>query len=165
MLIIEDGSIVASANSYVTLEEARARALTRGVTLSVDDTVLESQLLIAMDYLESFRNSYKGTKVSSTQALQWPRYNVKIDGFLIEATVIPNELKYAQIQLAIEQANGVELLPNSTEAFIKREKVGPIETHYSEKFGSVAIPFMSAVSALLDPLLRFEGTFIKTIRA
>ena len=48
-LVIEDGSRVAGANSYVTLAEARAFASARGVTLSAVDATLEPFVIKAFD--------------------------------------------------------------------------------------------------------------------
>jgi len=78
--IIEDGTIVTNANSYVTLAEIKAYATARNITLGTDP-VIESQSVLAVDYLESKRTQYQGSKVSELQELQFPRYNVKIDGF------------------------------------------------------------------------------------
>lgn len=63
-LVIEDGSIVTGANSYISVEEARTYASCRGVSLSEDDSVVEVQLIKANDYLQSLRCSYKGCKTN-----------------------------------------------------------------------------------------------------
>ena len=152
-LIIENGSIVPNANSYVTLLEARDFATSRGETLPTDDAVLEALLLKATDYLETKRKDYQASKTDPlNQNLQWPRFEVYIDGSAIPGDFIPKELKQAQIQLAIEQNNGVELLKVVDNSFVKFEKVGPIETEYSEKLsynGNSSIP---SVETLLEPL-------------
>jgi hypothetical protein len=162
-LIIEDGSLVANANSYVTVEEARTYAAARGVTLSAVDAEVEQLLIPAMDYLEAQRDRYQGTKVSATQSLQWPRYPVYIDGFLFASDEIPNDLKNAECQLAIEKQNGVDLLPTSEGRAIIKEVVGPLETEYSESVGSDS-PTMRAVDNLLQPLYNSGGGGLRTIR-
>ena len=55
-LIVETGSIVSGANTYVDLADVRAFASARGITVSTDDTTLEQQIIKAMDYVESKRN-------------------------------------------------------------------------------------------------------------
>ena len=75
-IIVEDGSVVAGANSYVTEAELTTYAADRGITLTAATDVL---LIKAMDYIESL--SFIGTKFSEGQSLQWPRSNVYIDGF------------------------------------------------------------------------------------
>lgn len=165
-IIIEDGSIVAGANSYASLAEARAYATARGKTLPADDTALSALLITSVDYLEAQRARYQGSKVSAEQWLQFPREGVYIDGVPLEATAIPAILKQAQIRLAIEVNSGVDLMPTRSGPFIKKEEVGPIVTEYSEKVGVSVEPEMTAVEALLAPLFgpRSVGMFLTTIR-
>jgi len=162
--IIEDGTIVTNANSYVTLAEIKAYATARNITLGTDP-VIESQSVLAVDYLESKRTQYQGSKVSELQELQFPRYNVKIDGFDIAETAIPNNLKKAQCQLIVEQANGGVLMPTQLEAAVKKEVVGPIETEYAVSVGAINQPVFSAVDALLEPLFNTSSGFsLTTVR-
>lgn len=165
-LVIEDGTLVASANSYVTVAQARAYASARGVTLSTIDATVEQNLIAAMDYLEAQRAKFQGSKVSATQSLQWPRNDVLIDCNEVASTVIPNELKNVQIQLAIEVSKGVDLMPTRQGAFVKLEKVGPIETQYSERIGTGLTPDMTAVDALLAPLFKacVQGFALSSVR-
>lgn len=165
-LVIENGSIVADANSYVTVAEARSYATARGKTLPADDTALNALLISAMDYLEAQRARYQGYKVSALQTLQFPRYGVQIDGIDLEATAIPSILKQAQIRLAMEANDGVDLQPTRSGGFVKKEIVGPIETEYSEKVGVSIEPELTAVEALLAPLFGSSnvGIFLKTVR-
>lgn len=162
-LIIENGTNVANANSYVALIEARAYATARGKTLPVDDAALESQLIQAMDYLESYRDKYKGSKTSETQSLQWPRCDVWIDAFLFPYNAIPQLLKNAQSQLAIELHNGVSIMPNFTDGLVKREKVDVIEVEYSETSLS-SQPQLTVVNKLLQPLFKNSGFSIYSLR-
>jgi hypothetical protein len=167
-LVVEDGTIVVGANSYVTIETARAYATSRGLSLSAIDSVVEAQLVLAMDYLESLRSKYKGAKtdVVTPQALQWPRSEVVIDGEDFGANSIPQELQDAQCRLAIEQEAGIELFPSQGEEgkFIVREKIGPLSTEYSEKVVGRIQPVLTAVSSLLAPLLKEGGLSLKAIR-
>lgn len=158
-LIIEDGSIVENANSYVTVAEAQAYADARGLTV----TLTEGQLVQAMDYLEAQRSQYQGVKVDPEQSLQFPRNCVYVDTILLDYTKIPNILKQAQMRLAIEVANGIDLFPSRTSGtFVKREKVGPIDTEYSEAIGSSLAPELLGVEALLTPLFNQNGGFTLT---
>lgn len=152
-LIIEDGSIVENANSYVTLTEARDYATARGFTLPTDDAALEALLISAIDYLEGKRAEYQGDKTEPlNQELQWPRTGVKIDCTEIDSDFIPKELKQAQIRLAIEKNSGVDIQPTRSGGFIKKEVAGPLETEYSEKIGVGVEPTITAVDVLLEPL-------------
>lgn len=160
-LIIENGTNVAGANSYATLTEIRAFASARGVTLSAVDATLEVQAIKAMDYLESLRDSYKGTKKYSDQSLQWPRLDVLVDGYELASTSIPTLLKNSQAQLCIEIHNGVDIMPTSTGGSIKREKVDVIEIEYQPSASS--IQKMRAFEGFLSPLLK-SGFAFRTLR-
>lgn len=152
-LIVEDGSIVVNANSYVTITEARAYATARALSLPAADADLEPLLISAMDYLEGKRSQYQGTKTNPlTQALQWPRTVVQIDCVDFPSNAIPKELKDAQCRLACEQASGVDILPTKTGPFITEETVGPLTTKYDAAQGTVTVPDMTAIDALLAPL-------------
>ena len=164
-LTVENGTGVANANSYVDLDDARTFAVARGYAFTDQNKKLEQYLIGAMDYLETFRDRYKGVKTDSTYALQWPRYGVSIDGTAIESNVIPVELVQAQIRLAMALQDGVELMPTSTGSpFVKRRKTGPIETEYSEGIATSGVPIVRTVQALLSPLLE-GGSGIRVLRA
>jgi len=160
-LVVEDGSIVANANCYADLATIKAYATARGIALGTD-TVIEQQVIKAIDYLEGLRNRFQGNKVVSTQCLQFPRQNVWIDGFEILETVIPNELVKAQCQLVCEQANSIDIMPTQSEPAVKKEVIGPIETEYAVATGTITTPVMTAVDALLEPLFKNNSGFTLT---
>ena len=152
-LIIEDGTLVANADSYATLAVARAFATKRNLVPEPTDIALEANLITAMDFIESHRGRFKGVIVAETQALQWPRKEVYINGFLLAQTIIPQELIDAQCQLAVEINNGVVLFRTVTEPFIVDQTVGPIRTKYDEKGGGVNSNSLPYVDIFLDVLL------------
>ncbi len=125
-IIVEDGSIVAGANSYVTEDELSSYAINRGITLSGDADEL---LVRANDYLETLK--FKGDRLTKDQSLQWPRSSVWIDGFSIDDDEIPNDLKTAQLALSLEiDAGNDPLAP--VERSTKKEKVDVIEVEYMD---------------------------------
>lgn len=128
-LVIEDGSVVSGANSYVTLAEFKAWADDRNITYSDSDDTLEGQLLRAMDYFE--RLQFIGNKANENQPLQWPRTEALIDGYYADATEIPKEVKIALYEATVVQAAGNSELENQTRKTL-RERVGDIEVQYAE---------------------------------
>lgn len=162
-LIIETGTGVTGANSYVTVDEFRAYAEARGITsISSDDADYEVYLIKAMDKLESYWDRYQGTKVATSQALEFPRMGVVLDDLLVQQTTIPSRLKYAQMAFAMESLAGEDLLPNqltSTPAAVVSEKVGELEVHYAQSNNLRSTPAFSKPEALLAPLLKRQGLF------
>lgn len=164
-LTVEDGSLVSGADSYISLEDARTYCTARGLSLSDEDATAEIQLRRAFDYLEMKRASYKGSKVDSAQLTQWPRTGVIIEGVEVDSATIPTELKNAQIQYAVAINSGLDLLPSSAGTpFVVREKVGALETEYSNSLATSGIPIVRIAEQLLEPLLTSVGT-LSTERA
>lgn len=163
-LVVEDGTSVAGANSYITLVEVRAYALSRGLILSAVDATVEVMCIKAMDYLESFRDKFQGTKVFETQVLQFPRYNVYIDSILNSETVIPQLLKNAQCQLVMDISNGVDIQPTSTGYGVKMERIeGAVTTEYDNSIGG-NVPKMRVFENLINPLLVKSGFSLRVVR-
>lgn len=163
-LIVEDGSGVAAANSYVSVAEARAWVGARGLTLPAGDTAVEQLLLKAMDLLESYRSQFSGAKTSASNPLQWPRTGATLDGVALDDDVIPTELKSALIQLAFD-AQTTDLQPTGSGREVVREKIDVIETEYAKRGSGSITPQLNKALAFLQPLLRVGGAFgVRVVR-
>jgi hypothetical protein len=150
-IVVEDGSEVTGANSYVTLDEARDYASARGVTLPAADSELEPLAHLAMDFLKAYDARYVGNLMTSTQPLPWPRKNAYINGFLFANDDIPSQIKEAQKLLIMVQHQGATLfapLTATTSGTVKREKVGPIETEYAEPYYGGEVRDVAIIRAL-----------------
>lgn len=155
-LVIEDGTIVAEANSYVTVEGARAFALLRGVTLSAVDADVEILIIEAMDYVEAKGSKFKGMKYTRDQDLQWPRSGATVDGYTVPTTEIPTDLTNAVSQLVIDGQDET-LQPTGAGQEILKEEVGPIKIEYAERGSSTVSARFNKAEAFLKPVLR--GSF------
>jgi hypothetical protein len=131
MIIVEDGTIVAGANSYVTTQEVQDYADLRGIDYPCE-TELNQNIIKATDYLQS--RCYQGEQVEpGVQPLLWPRQYVYIYNQEIASDTIPEQLKSAQIELALAQAqtdvmnDGVDRGDN-----VKRKKTDVLEVEYYE---------------------------------
>lgn len=149
-LIVEDGSIVANADSYVTLVEVRAYAEARGLTFPADDAEAEALVRRATDYAESM--DYAGVRVSAEQALSWPRAGVVVHGFEVAEDSIPAPLKKAICALAVDVQTVAPHTPSDGRVVIV-DTLGPISTTYKDQ-GGVARPTYPAFHAAIQPLLR-----------
>lgn len=165
-IIVEDGSNVAGANSFVTVAEVRLYALERGFTLSTDDDTVAAQLINAKDYLESFAECYKGEMTSDTQPLQWPRWGVCIFGGVeFPSDSIPDRLKWAQCEAVIVQFNGFELMPSYTaQDYVTEETVGPITTKYADPISVGISPSFPKIDYLLSSLKKSNAGSLFTVR-
>ena len=148
-IIVENGTVVAGANSYVSEAGLLDYAASRGVTLSGATDVL---IIKAMDYIESL--SFIGDKHREAQPLQWPRDEVYIDRYYIERETIPKELKNGVYTAAL--AIDAELDPlRIVERATKREKVDVIEVEYMDSAAAETI--VRTISAALYKILRPGG--------
>jgi len=127
-LVVEDGSVVAGANTYVTLAEFKAWADDRGITYGTDAAVTQ-QIYRAMDYFE--RLQFIGNKANENQPLQWPRTEALIDGYYADATEIPAPVKTALYESIVVEAAGNSELEVQDRKTI-REKIGDIEIQYAD---------------------------------
>lgn len=131
-LVVENGSNVSGANTYVTLAEFKAWADDRGITYGNDADVTK-HIYRAMDFIE--RQNFQGRKANETQPLQWPRTDVLIDGYYVDATEIPKELKIA----LYEQINIEHLGFSNLETIDRRtiqESIGDISVTYDSNSSS-----------------------------
>lgn len=165
-LIVEDGNIVANANSYVDLVFAKQYASDMGLTLPTTDDAIASGLLNANRFIEGLESRFQGHRVSAAQALAWPRAGVMIGGNLFPQNAIPGVLKNAQVIAASMINNGVDFFATQSGQFITKEKVDVIETEYSAEFLATADgkPYYTAIESMLNSLFIQNGGYRLTSR-
>ena len=151
MLVIEDETGLSNAESYIDVEFADAYFLKRGTTEWATLTNREQLIVRAMDYIEN-NYTYQGTKLLSTQSLQFPRL---ING----ETVYPITLKNALCELALK-ANSGDLLQDTGKTTI-REKVGTLEVEYDANQDDLTS--YNYVNKLLAPYLVSTSSFSYSI--
>jgi hypothetical protein len=159
----------ASANSYADVSAATSAAAYRvggeaaaWLSLSADQKI--QTLVTATRAIDTVR--FRGSRASTTQALEWPR-----TGTDYAADQLPTSLVMATIELAWSYASAFAtgatdtdvLNPDDSEARIKREKTGPLETEYfaapaapQDAYGNVIVGlerFPAIVQRLLAPLV------------
>jgi hypothetical protein len=128
-IIVENGTIVTDANSYVSDAEYVAYASQRSYSIGTDADTRENELIKAMDYLEQYRFRFKGLKVSGGQSLQWPRYGVYLDSFQLDSNLIPRELKRSQMELAILSIAS-DLAPSGNLENVQSQSLGELSISY-----------------------------------
>ena len=159
-LIIEDGSQVANANSYVTDAEYTTYATLKGLTVGANAAKREVELLRAMDYLQGFESSMQGTRASSTQGVSFPRYNVVLYSYLLASDFIPKELKSSQFEAAAYAHTGT-LTPNEAIKNVSKERLGDLEVNYF-KGGQSEKVIVKRALVYLEPLLKSFDKLVRT---
>lgn len=175
MLNVEIGIGSSTSESYASVADADAYLAARGQTLwaglSTGDK--ESALRRASDYMQqAYRERWAGTRASTTQALDWPRWNVPImdipGGYgsspaYYSETSVPVEVKNACIALALKASAG-DLAPD-IEPQVTSERVGPIEVSYSP--GSRQTVKYQSIDNLLAPMLKDggSGSMVRLVRS
>lgn len=107
-LIIEDGTIVAGANSYVSVAEADsylAFSAQRASWAVLSTPDKEANLVQAVRALD-VSVVWKGTPVETTQPRAWPRSGVVLNGELYPDNQVPSQVKTAQMELAAMMMQG-----------------------------------------------------------
>lgn len=155
MLTIEDGSIVANANSFTTDAEFTAYAAARGFDLPATEAERDQLQILAVDYIFSVESQLQGKRTSDEQELSFPRLGMYARDKNTPSNFIPKDIKKAQMELAI-QANNNDLLVNASVQNVASEKVDVIETSYFNG-GSWASVQTGRADAYLDPYLKSGG--------
>jgi len=156
-LLVETGNIVAGAESYCTVAFANTYLANRGYTAwdALDDTdAKEPALRKATDYLTAmFKGRWQGEIVDEDQALDWPRYDVVVDGYDVASDSVPLAVQKACAELAY-RATTADLSPDLTQGVLS-ESVGQISVTYDKS--SPQRTRYAYVDALLAPYLTSRG--------
>lgn len=165
-LIVETGAGLATAESYASVAEADARLANFGYTAwaGLGQAAKETALRLATDFMvNTYRTRWKGYRVNTTQALDWPRSYVERPdaqtsqyggASYYDSASVPAEIKAACIDLAYKTTQGVELAPDVDPAQ-KRVKVGPLEVEYDTTANQVTV--FRAIETKLRPFLSNGG--------
>lgn len=164
MLVIEDGSgSNPAAESYATTAELADYAARFGLTVPPDVELQEVLLRRAAQAMNAM--SWRGRRVSTSQALAWPRTGVDVDHEVLPSNLIPGPIQYGQMALAAELHHD-DLNPPSQQGPVKREKVDVIEVEYFENTGSLTRPAPERPSQIqFRDYLRGRGWYVPAIRA
>lgn len=165
-LVVEDGTGLSTAESYISVVDADARHAALGNTAwaAISTTALKEQALrrATIYMVRAYRQNWKGCRSHLTQALDWPRYGVTVDGFYVDSNSVPADVKNACADFALKASTGDELAPDLTRGVI-RKKVGPIETEYDR--GSPQQTRYRAIDLALVPYLDGSPSMARLVRA
>lgn len=135
-LVIEDGSGVAGANAYLSLDDCAAYCLARGLTfVTSPSSDGEASIIRATAAIDGrYRGVFPGYRTHGRgQSVEWPRLAAyDSEGWLINGDEVPQEILDATCEAAVrELAEPGSMMPDL-------ERGGAIQ---SLKAGSVAIVY------------------------
>jgi len=163
-IIVEDGTGLANAESYVSVVDANTYHSNYGNDTWTDlDTAVKEQLLRkATDYMVAqYRLQYAGYRRYSTQSLDWPRLYVPLIDSLsanvfpqyVDFDIVPVTVKNACAELALKAYTAI-LMQDLTQGVI-REKVDVIEVEY-DKFSPQQTRY-EQIDAMLSVFFKQQG--------
>ena len=165
ILIVEDGSIVADANSYIAYDYAVSYHALRGNSAwaAASDADQQYAIIRATQAVDSiYKGKWKGNPTEyGTQELEWPRSGVTVGSTSIDDDVIPAAIKKAVCEAALrELASPGSMTPDLDRGGeIKRVKADVVEVEYMD--GANSTTTFTAIDGLLADLV--TGTSASSI--
>lgn len=176
-LIIEDGTVVANANSFVTDSEYNVWASLLGYKVQATEPERDSSAVQAYDLLiESFEYGLSGVRTSIDQTGVMPRQFMTARGFNLPSNTVPQDFKKAQMMLMVNIGDGattnsfvagsVSTSSSSGGALTGFEIPGVIKETYSSSVsassaGSNVLASFPAVTKLLSPYYADSGSLVR----
>ena len=141
--VVEDGTGLPTATSYVSVEEADD-ILTMNIHAgpawaALDVAVKERLLSWASRYLDE-RARWFGVRVSETSGLRWPRSGVQDrDGIVLASNIVPRQLKIATAEMARYLINEDRSTERDQDALL-RLKADVVELEFAEGYRLPKVP-------------------------
>jgi len=161
-IIVEDGSIVPNANSFVSFDDYIVYASSLNFNVN-SSSQAESQLIAAGQFINIQRN-LKGYLVTRDQPMAYPRSGLVLENWSWLHTEIPRQVIQLQMTKAIEIFNGFDVItgdsPSSTSGqVVKKERVeGAITIEYETSGDNgTKVSSVSSSQALLSVLTENNG--------
>lgn len=153
-----------NANALCSVAVADAYHSARGNAAwgALDTPTKEASLIKATDYIgQMYGQRWKGMRTSADQTLDWPRYDVVVNGYYVDSTIVPAAVQNACAELALRASAA----PLSTDQGRLKSKtvVGPIQVEYVA--GSSAQTKYTAVDGMLAGYLAGGSSMISVVRA
>lgn len=153
-IIVEDGSVIPGANSYVTTLDVRSYATERAIPLPADDVELEPKIHLAMDWFEG-HTFIAQRSFPETQELSFPVVGLVLNGSLISADTIPSLVKKIIAQATCDAVT-IELEPSyagNSLGHLKKKKLDVLEKEYFPGGWATEQPRLVKLVRMLEPLI------------
>lgn len=150
-LIIEDGSVVAGADSFVSAADLILFAGQYGLAIPTDEISQEALLRRAALAMQAI--AWKGTVTDPLQPLVWPRTDVLVNGAFIASNVIPGRIVNGQMMLVAE-------IHAENQQAVATEKGAVIEETVS---GAVTIKYSDTARRSITPVFADRPSFVQFV--
>ncbi|MEA1928235.1 MAG: DnaT-like ssDNA-binding protein [Candidatus Auribacterota bacterium] len=163
MIIVEDGSGIENANSYVDASYVNDYCESMNYTDwdSNDSAEVNGCILRGMKYIET--NIFIGVKNQTINNLEWPRsYAYERNGLLFENDSIPLKVKQAVCEATYqERVSPGALQPNIVAGNMKKEEYGSVSFEYFES-QKTQRPIFPSITGMLKGLVQSKNTIIRS---
>lgn len=130
-LTVEDGTGLSNADAYISLAEFKTFASNRNYRWEdYEDFQIEASIRLATGWIDTY-NRYKGQRLKTTQALEFPRADL-IDWSDYEVAGVPARVKQACAELSFKGLTEALYADESRGGMVKSESVGPISVTYAD---------------------------------
>lgn len=158
--VVEDGSGLINATSYVSTDEAddiaslNIHSAAEWLALPLDT---KQSLLIYVSRALDARATWNGTKASDTQALGWPRIGAEDRyGNSVSSSSVPYNIRWAVVELAKANTASDKLSVGLPETAVSEVKVDTLTIKYADASSYAAQQFR--LPELVADLLKDYGT-------
>lgn len=171
-IVVEDGTGLSTANSYVSGDYLVTYAEDRAITLaSSDDDAIEAALVRATVAIDgSYRLSFPGYRAQGrAQGLEWPRFSAyDYEGLLIDGESVPDEVARAVCEAAIRELESPGSMTPDLErgGFVRRMKAGSVEIEYGGSSNQTTYTIIDGILAkIISGGVTTSSMFGATVRS
>jgi len=165
-IVVEDGSIVTGANSYISRADYISWAASIGVTIA-SDTTADEELIKAASFIDQHEPNLQGTRTNRDNPMAFPRWGVFVNGWNWNSDEVPRQVILAQQAYALDIHNGIDLWNKGANAnLIASEKrvEGAVSVKFAVSGSDQKMTNTSTGDALLATLLKRSGLFSVDLR-
>ena len=165
-ITVEDGTVVTTANSYISLADFITYAAEVGVTVA-NEAASEVYLVKAFKFIDTMEPRLKGYRRYVKDSNAFPRDGLVVDGYTYDNDEIPQVVIDCQCELALDLVAGVDLYnrKQSDSAPVRSVRVeGAVSKEYA--VGVAPAQMRKSLSrSLLRKLLKSSGPTVSAVLA
>jgi hypothetical protein len=169
-LIVEDGTGLSTAESYISVAAFKAYCDARGLTYGSDDTAIEQALRRATTWIDArYGARFRGFRITINQALVFPMSGL-LDRAGYGVSYVPRQIAAATAEAAVREiAAPGSLSPDVTPGeVVKSMKAGSVQIEYAStgSDGRAQQPIIPLIDGILAPLLGNSSPYVgRAVRA